>query len=185
MKFRVILAIMLIGSLLGGCARSGVEANGYQASAQPYLLDSGDQLRIVVFGQDDLSNTYAVDSGGKLAMPLIGAVDARGQTIRQLESNIEGRLRNGYLRSPDVTVEIAAYRPFFIMGEVKTPGQYPYVNAMTVQTAVAIAGGFTERANKRQVEITRQAGDKLVLGEAGMAGGVRPGDTIYVKERLF
>ncbi len=110
---------------------------------EPYTLDSGDRLRIVVFGQDGLSNSYLVDASGYIDMPLIGPVLARGATAGQLSSRIGDKLRQGYVNDPHIAVEIEAYRPFFILGEVTQPGQYPYVADMTVETAVAIAGGFS------------------------------------------
>jgi polysaccharide biosynthesis/export protein len=111
----------------------------YDAS---YHLDAGDRLRVVIYGQEGLTNTYAIDAGGAITMTLIGAVPARGRTTAGLASDIAGRLRNGYIREPSVAVEIEACRPFFILGEVAAPGQYPYVPNMTVESAVAIAGGF-------------------------------------------
>ena len=116
----------------------------------PYTLDSGDKLRIVVFGQDALSNNYTVDAQGAVSLPLVGAVEARGLTTAQLGGAIAGRLKSGYVRDPSVAVEIETYRPFFVLGEVTFPGQYPYVPNMTVENAIAIAGGFTPRASKRQ-----------------------------------
>ena len=116
----------------------------------PYTLDSGDKLRIVVFGQDALSNNYTVDAQGAVSLPLVGAIEARGLTTAQLGSAIAGRLKSGYVRDPSVAVEIDTYRPFFVLGEVTFPGQYPYVPNMTVENAIAIAGGFTPRALQRQ-----------------------------------
>jgi polysaccharide export outer membrane protein len=107
-----------------------------------YRLDAGDRLRVVVYGQEGLTNTYAIDAGGSITMPLIGAVRARGLTPAGLAAEITGKLRNGYIREPSVAVEIEAYRPFFILGEVAAPGQYPNVPNMSVESAVAIAGGF-------------------------------------------
>ena len=109
----------------------------------PYTLDAGDRLRIVVFGQDGLTNSYVVGAGGYIDMPLIGSVAARGMTPDQLAGRISEKLRDGFIREPHVAVEIESYRPFFILGEVTQPGQYPYVANMTAETAVAIAGGFT------------------------------------------
>ena len=120
-----------------------------------YTLDAGDRLRIVVFGQEGLTNSYAVDASGHIAMPLIGSVLARGATTDQLSRRIADKLRQGYIREPHVAVEIEAYRPFFILGEVTQPGQYPYVANMTVETAVAIAGGFAPRAFRQTVIVTR------------------------------
>ena len=151
----------------------------------PYTLDSGDKLRIVVFGQDTLSNNYTVDAQGTVSLPLVGAVEARGLTTSQLGSAIAGRLRSGYVRDPSVAVEIETYRPFFVLGEVTFPGQYPYVPNMTVENAIAIAGGFTPRAAKDKVSITRKvqgAPSRLVLP---LRYPLRPGDTIEVSERWF
>jgi polysaccharide export outer membrane protein len=151
----------------------------------PYTLDSGDKLRIVVFGQDTLSNNYTVDAQGTVSLPLVGAVEARGLTTSQLGSAIAARLRSGYVRDPSVAVEIDTYRPFFVLGEVTFPGQYPYVPNMTVENAIAIAGGFTPRAAKDKVTITRKvqgAPSRFVLP---LRYPLRPGDTIEVSERWF
>jgi polysaccharide biosynthesis/export protein len=151
----------------------------------PYTLDSGDRLRVVVFGQDGLSNSYAVDAGGKITMPLIGALRARGMTTPQVSETIATRLRQGYIREPHVAVEVELYRPFFILGEVTTPGQFAYVPDMTVETAVAVAGGFTPRALRSRVELHRQVEGQAVAGVVPVGYPVRPGDTIVVAERWF
>lgn len=151
----------------------------------PYRLDSGDKLRVVVFGQENLSRVYTVDGGGFISMPLIGAVQARGLTTFSLEKDIAGQLRTKYVKDPKVTVEIQTYRPFFILGEVKNPGQFAYVNDMSVQTAVAIAGGYTERARESKVKITRSINGRDVTFKAGKEYGIKPGDTIDVTERFF
>ena len=119
-----------------------------------YHLDAGDKLRVVVYGQEGLTNTYAIDAGGSITMPLIGSVPARGRTTAGLASEIAIKLRNGFIRDPSVAVEIESYRPFFILGEVAAPGQYPYVPNMTVESAVAIAGGFSPRARRDRVTVT-------------------------------
>jgi len=155
------------------------------AADRAYTLDSGDKLRIVVFGQDGLSSSYAVDAGGNVTMPLIGAVRARGLTTAQLAQTITASLRDGFIREPHVAVEIEAHRPFFILGEVTAPGQYPYVANMSVETAVAIAGGFTPRAQKSRVEISRPFQGEIVRSVAPLSATVRPGDTIVVGERWF
>ena len=150
-----------------------------------YRLDAGDKLRVVVFGQDGLTNTYAIDAGGAITMPLIGAVPARGQTPAGLAADITGRLRRGYIREPSVAVEIESYRPFFILGEVAAPGQYPYVPNMSVESAVAIAGGFSPRARRDTVTLTHtdEAGPLRTLVPLGTA--INPGDTVLVGERWF
>ena len=151
----------------------------------PYTLDSGDRLRIVVFGQDGLSNSYIVDASGHIAMPLIGSVMARGASTDELSSRIADRLRQGFIKEPHVAVEVEAYRPFFILGEVGQPGQYPFVSDMTAETAVAIAGGFGARAYRRTVIVTRTINGQPVRLTVPVNFPIRPGDTINVQERWF
>jgi polysaccharide export outer membrane protein len=151
----------------------------------PYTLDSGDKLRIVVFGQDTLSNNYTVDAQGQVNMPLIGGVPARGTTTSQLSAAIASRLKRSFIRDPSVTADVEVYRPFFVLGEVVFPGQYPYVPSMTVENAVAIAGGFTPRASKDKVTVTRQVQGTPARYSLPLLIPVRPGDTITVSERWF
>ena len=150
-----------------------------------YRLDAGDRLRIVVYGQEGLTNTYAIDAGGSITMPLIGAVRARGLTPAGLAAEITGKLRNGYIREPSVAVEIEAYRPFFILGEVAAPGQYPYVPNMSVESAVAIAGGFSPRAKRDRVTLTHSDGQGSVRVIVPLGTPISPGDTVLVGERWF
>jgi polysaccharide export outer membrane protein len=161
---------------------------GY-ASASPYqpsyTLDAGDKLRIVVFGQEGLTNSYVVDAGGNINMPLVGTLPVRGVTTQQLATLITRGLKLVSVRVPHVSVEVEAYRPFFILGEVNTPGQYPYVANMTAEAAVAIAGGFSPRADKKKVELTRNAPGQQVHGQVPLSYPLRPGDTVVVKERWF
>jgi polysaccharide export outer membrane protein len=151
----------------------------------PYTLDAGDKLRIVVFGQDTLTNSYAVDASGAVTMPLIGRVMARGLTTSQLSGAITGRLKTSFIRDPSVAIEVELYRPFFVLGEVTFPGQYPYVPHMTVENAVAIAGGFTPRGYKFDVTVTRRTPDGPLKFSLPLSATVRPGDTITVGERWF
>lgn len=176
--------MVLCAIALGGCANwtrapLAADANG------PYLLDSGDKLRILVFGQEPLSNAYAVDAGGKITMPLIGAVQARGLSTEALAQAVAVRLRQGYVREPHVAVEVEIYRPFFVMGEITTPGQFPFVPGMTAENAVAIAGGFTPRADRKQVELHRLINAQVMRATVPLDYPVRPGDTILVAERWF
>ena len=154
----------------------------YDAS---YHLDAGDKLRVVVYGQEGLTNTYAIDAAGSITVPLIGSVPARGRTPAGLAAEISGKLRGGFIRDPSVAVEIEAYRPFFILGEVAAPGQYPYVPNMTVESAVAIAGGFSPRARRDRVTVTHTdaAGTERYVVPPGTP--VSPGDTVLVGERWF
>ena len=151
----------------------------------PYTLDSGDKLRIVVFGQDAISNNYTVDAQGQVNLPLVGAVEARGMTTAQLGGAITARLKSGYVRDPSVAVEIDTYRPFFVLGEVTYPGQYPFVPNMTVENAIAIAGGFTPRASRDKVTITRKVQGVPARYALPLRYPLRPGDTIEVSERWF
>src|SRR5437763_16677559 len=150
-----------------------------------YRLDAGDRLRIVIYGQEGLTNTYAIDAGGSITLPLIGSVPARGRTPAGLAAEITARLRNGYIREPSVAVEIEASRPFFILGEVAAPGQYPYVPNRTVESAVAIAGGFSPRARRDRVTVTHT--DASGTGRYAVPPGTSlgPGDTVLVGERWF
>jgi polysaccharide biosynthesis/export protein len=168
-------------------AAAPINAAAYapEPSNKPYTLDSGDRLRVVVFGQDGLSNSYLVDASGHIAMPLIGSVSARGLTTDELSSRIGERLRQGFVREPHVAVEVEAYRPFFILGEVTQPGQYPYVADMTVETAVAIAGGFGPRAYRQTVVVTRIVNGRQTHTTVPTGYALRPGDTVNVQERWF
>lgn len=157
----------------------------HEAIGQPYMLDAGDRLRVTVFGQGDLTNAYAVDQSGYISFPLVGAVPARGRTVRQVEREIAQKLRQGFLRDPDVSVQVDRYRPVFVMGEVGSAGQYSYVPGMTVQTAIASAGGFSARANQANADITRHINGRVMTGRVPISDPILPGDTIYVRERLF
>ncbi len=152
---------------------------------EPYTLDAGDRLRVVVFGQDGISNSYIVDAGGNITLPLIGTVSARGYTTQQLAQTISERLKHGYVREPHVSVEIEQARPFFILGEVTLPGQYPYIANMTVETAIAVAGGFGPRASKSKVQLTRNLPGQQMRADVPLNFPLRPGDTLVVKERWF
>jgi polysaccharide export outer membrane protein len=150
-----------------------------------YRLDAGDRLRIVVYGQEGLTNSYAIDAGGAITMPLIGGVPARGRTVAGLAAEVSGRLRNGFIREPSVAVEIESYRPFFILGEVAAPGQYPYVPNMSVESAVAIAGGFSPRARRDRVTLTHPDAGGLLRAVVPLGTPLSPGDTVLVGERWF
>ena len=151
----------------------------------PYHLDAGDRLRVVVYGQEGLTNTYSISAGGTITMPLIGPVLARGRTPHGLAADIGARLRNGYIREPSVAVEVEAYRPFFILGEVQAPGQYPYVPNMTAESAVAIAGGFSPRARKDRVTLTHTDASGASRTTVPPGTPISPGDTVLVAERWF
>lgn len=148
-----------------------------------YTLGPGDAVKVTVFGEEDLSGTVSVDAAGRLALPLIGDVPVRDLTLPQAEAAVTARLADGYLKQPHVALEVVNYRPFYILGEVRNPGEYPYAAGMTVMKAAALAGGFTYRADEDDVEITTtDGGDPR---EAAVDSAVMPGDTIVVGERFF
>ena len=183
----ILICSFAMTCFLGGCALPGAYRPELYATAPdaPYALAAGDRLRVIVFGQDALSNVYAVDGVGRISMPLIGSVPVLGHDPASVEREIAARLRAGFVRDPRVSVEVEAFRPFFVLGEVTTAGQYPYVEGMTAQMAVAIAGGFNPRAYQSAVDMTRIIGGRPVTGRVPLEAPVRPGDTITVRERIF
>ena len=181
MRLRFLPAALLagLGFALAACNQSPTVGPVVHAElVSPYRLDSGDQLRIIVYGQADLTNTYVVDQAGAITVPLIGSVPARGQTTADMQAAIAARLRNGYVRDPNVSVEVDRYRPFFAMGEVASAGQYSYVPGMTVQQAIAVAGGFGPRADKSSVQVTRSIDGHVETAPLGLSEPVAPGDTL-------
>lgn len=187
MQRRAFLGLALLG--LAACAPrqrlASIPTSVPDGLDGPYRLDSGDKLRVTVFEQTTLSGTFSIDQAGYIAYPLIGSVPARGLTTQELAGALTRGLKKGFLTNPDVTVEVDTYRPFFIMGEVRNPGQYTYVNAMTIETAVAIAGGFTSRADERHIDVSRRLNGKTYAGTLSPGALVRPGDVIKVAQRLF
>ncbi|QOF72177.1 polysaccharide export protein [Aminobacter sp. SR38] len=178
-----LLAAMLVVS---GCSSyRPAPAAFHEVLDQPYRLGAGDRIRVTVFEQESLTNTYSVDQSGYISFPLVGGVPARGYTAQEVEKALAAKLRQGYLRDPDVSVEVDRYRPIFVMGEVGAAGQYSYVPGLTVQKAVAMAGGYSARANQGNVDITRDINGKVMTGRVLTTDPLLPGDTVYVRERLF
>jgi len=185
MHVRVLLAVLVV-AVLAGCGGPNVAQTVEVPPAEPYRLDNGDQLRITVFGQEAMTGEYVVDGSGFISMPLLSQVEARGRTAQELEQQISQRLvSEGFLVNPSVNVQILTYRPFFILGEVAQPGQFNYIENMTVLTAVAMAGGFTHRANTDGFTITRKIANKVIEARAQRNTIVQPGDVIYVHERIL
>ena len=182
----LLVLFSLMAAYLAGCSgyRPAPEAF-HEALNHPYVLGEGDRVRVTVFDQPGLSNTFNVDQSGYISFPLVGAIPARGLTVQQLEGRIAQSLQAGYIRNPDVSVEVDQYRPIFVMGEVGASGQYSYVPGMTAQKAIAAAGGFSARANQGSVDITRQVNGQLMTGRVLITDPLLPGDTIYVRERLL
>lgn len=195
--FRKLGLLALCSVILNGCVSptSGTSQWARNTVVQPatqlttgtagYRIGAGDRLRIRIFGEPALSGQYAVDGAGNISMPLISNISVDGQTTPEIQTAITRRLRRKYLKNPSVAVEVLTFRPFFILGEVRRAGQYPYVNGMTVHSAVAIAGGFSERAYERRVRVTRQTAQGPVRLKLKRNDSVLPGDTIYVTERFF
>lgn len=181
-----LLSVLAAAQALAACSGYRPAPAAFHASiAQPYRLGAGDRIRVTVFEQEGLTNTYSVDQSGYVAFPLVGNVPARGHTVQEMEAALAAQLRQGYLRDPDVSVEVDRYRPIFVMGEVGSAGQYSYVPGLTAQKAIAVAGGFSPRANQANVDITRDINGKVMTGRVLTSDPVLPGDTIYVRERLF
>ncbi len=150
-----------------------------------YQLGAGDKVRVVVFGEDNLGGDYDVDGSGFMRLPLIGQVKAGGLTVRDFEGEIKTKLDDGFMKDAKVSVAVVSYRPFYIIGEVNKPGEYPYVNDMSVLNAVALAGGYTYRANDTEVYIQRNGQSKEKSFPADQTTKVQPGDIVRVPERFF
>jgi polysaccharide biosynthesis/export protein len=155
------------------------------AANAPYTLDSGDRVRVFVYGQPNLSHIYPVDAAGAIAVPLIGSVNARGLTTVGLGQNIAARLGGSFVKDPQVAVELALARPFYILGEVRSPGPYAFEPGLTLEAAVAVAGGFSPRASQRGARLTRRVHGVPNEIRAAMNEAIRPGDTITIEERWF
>lgn len=175
--------------LLGGCADAGappISPADVAVGLESYRLGAGDRVRVTVFNEPSLTGEYNITPGGALAFPLIGVVSAGGRTIDALQQELAAKLGEGYVNDPRVSIEVLTYRPFYILGEVNQPGEYSYASGMTVEQAIARAGGFTYRANEKTVFLRRQTGSSesaVPLRSAQVA--VLPGDTIRVGERYF
>ena len=150
-----------------------------------YRLGAGDELRLIVFDEEELSGEFMVGGAGTVALPLIGDVEAEGLTLAQFQEAVEQKLANGYLNDPRVSVEVLNYRPYFILGEVNTPGEYPYREGLTVLNAVATAEGFSYRADSKRVFIKRGGADGEREYQLTPETRIQPGDTIRIPERFF
>ena len=154
-------------------------------SAENYMLGPGDKLRIMVFGEDTLTGEFSVSGGGQISFPLIGDVQAGGRSVAQVRASIESALRNGYLKDPRVSAEVLTFRPYYILGEVAKPGEYPYSDGITVTNAVATAGGFSYRADRAFVFLKRTTASKEIKVRLTQELKLLPGDTVRVGERWF
>ena len=194
LTLRSFLAMMALalGLMVSACGTTSPTAGARDAGvttqsqiATAYTLGSSDRLRVTVFGHPTLSGEFEVDGTGAISMPLIGQVAAVGLSTVNLENAIATKLSDGYVLDPRVSVEVINYRPYYILGEVGRPGEYPYTSGLTVQNAVAAAGGFSYRANKRVVYIKSMDSSQEVAYDLTPATVVKPGDTIRIGERIF
>ena len=188
--FMLALAACLTVGALSGAAQAQQPVIGdapVSASAQSmdYLLGPGDKVRVTVFGEQSLSGEFFVTGSGLMSLPLIGELKAGGMTVGQFQSAVQEKLKDGYLKDPRVSAEVLTFRPFYILGEVEKPGTYPYTSGLTVLNAVATAGGFTYRADKKSVWIKHNGETEEKKGELTPSTGVAPGDTIRIGERFF
>ena len=192
-KLAMLVLLALTAAGLSACAATSSKPADVVGSAEApevlptpeYQLGSGDRVRVIVFRHEDLSGEFQLDGTGRFAMPLVGTINANGLTTRQLEEAIQKAYHDGeYLIEPQVNVEVTNFRPFYITGEVNRPGSYEYVDGMTVDQAISLAGGFGYRAAKDEVMIKRGGSS---APSAIVAGGQRvsPGDIIEVPERFF
>jgi polysaccharide export outer membrane protein len=180
---RVRLPIVLIFAVMVTWVTGGAWA---QDTQQPvYTLGSGDKVRVTVFNEEDLSGEFEVSGEGGISLPMLGSIDVKGKNLRQVERDIEALLRDGFLKNPRVSIDVLNYRPFYILGEVKKPGSYPYVNGMTVLNAVALGGGFTYRAKEDKITIIRATDRERKPQTVTPETVVLPGDVVRVEERFF
>jgi len=170
-------------AILAGCAQSPPPLPG--TAAGQYRLNTGDTVRILVYNQQSLSNDFTVGDDGTISVPMLGAVTARGATVQELERNLYDKLNDGILVKPGVSVQLAQSRPIFVVGEVGKPGQYPYLAKLNVLAAVAVAGGFTVRADRSRVTVVRAVKDRPSEWTAGVLADLQPGDVVIVREQLF
>lgn len=189
-------AVMATLGLAAGCAPTGdidelppsafaTDASAAGPDARNYSLGTGDRVKVTVFGHEDLSGEFEIDGSGRIAMPLIQEIEAASRSARDLEEQITDRLDPEYIKNPRVSVEVMDYRPFYILGEVKQPGSYPYVSGMSAWNAIALAGGFTYRAKEDYVTLRRAGDESGAKRKVPLNTAVLPGDVLQVDERFF
>lgn len=188
MKFISVAFAGAVALVLAACASgpvSGDPVDAAPAGLNGYRLGAGDEIKVTVYGEPDLSGNFVVDGGGEIAMSLIGQVPVATLTLIEASNEMQARLKDGYLRDPKVTAELVKGRPYYILGEVNKPGEYPFVSGLTVMNAIASAGDFTYRADK--VRILVKSVDSPNEREIALTPttSVRPGDTIRIRERFF
>lgn len=178
---------MMAATLLNGCATSTPKLTpDVPGKIATYTLNAGDRVRITVFNEPALSGEYAVTGDGNVSFPLIGNVPVTGKSIQQTQDLLGRQLGAGYVKDPRITIEVINYRPYYLLGEVGKPGQYPFAVGLTITQAIAVAGGFSYRANQKTIFVKR-AGDNVErkIDVSKNVAYIQPGDTIRVGERYF
>lgn len=183
--FCLVLFLAGCSAASGPIVSTGERYAPIEAGSENYRLNAGDKIKVTVFNEETLSGEFSVGSEGTVSLPLIGEVVAKDKSPQELASEVQSRLADGYLREPKVSIEVSAYRPFFILGEVESPGQYPYASGMTVMNAIATAQGFTPRAERKVAFIRRAGAASEVAMKLTPDLRVYPGDTIRLGERYF
>lgn len=185
-QLRLLTATLAMCLAISACTPGGDLPPLPASAASTYTLGPGDRLRVITYGEDQLTGDFTVNDSGSIEVPLLGSVHAQGITVSELQADLTSSLqRRGLLRTPSVSVEVSTYRPIFALGEVTKPGPYPYQPHMSVITAIAVAGGFTYRAVKSRVSITRSVDGLTTVYQATPESTVAPGDVINVFERSF
>ena len=177
------LALGLAAAL--ACAMPALADSSPAYGGMDYRLGSGDKIHVTVYDEADLSGDFQVDATGLIRLPLIGQIKAGGLTAQEVESGIAAALAQGYLNDPKVAVEITTYRPFYIVGEILKPGEYPYANGMTASSAVALAGGYTSKAVESVIYVRHQGENQERRLAATDATAIRPGDVVRVDSTTF
>jgi polysaccharide export outer membrane protein len=177
------LFLLLVLLPLGACSLNGKTTTYSLEPRNVYTLGGGDVIRVKVYGDETVTGTYKVDDAGTVSMPLVGQLPVAGMTTAQTAGAIAAALANGFVRNPDVAVEIETYRPFFIQGAVRGGGQFPYVSGMTVRAAVSTAGGYSDTAQRQRATIYRKVGGTMQKSVVDLDFPIYPGDTIVISER--
>lgn len=185
-----VFCLLIFGLVLAACETTTIASGEGPVSqttreATEYKLGPSDQLRVIVFGEEDLSGEFVIDNSGYVSLPLIGEVKASDKSIREFQIAVQNKLLDGYLKDPRVSAEVLNFRPYYILGEVENSGEYPFSGNLTVLNAVATAGGFTYRANKKVVFIKRAGEQTENQYPLTVSTPVQPGDTVRIAERLF
>ena len=175
--------LLLVLLPLAACSLNGKTTTYSLEPRSVYTLGGGDTIRVKVYGDETVTGSYKVDDAGTVSMPLIGQVQVSGRTTAQTAAVIAAQLANGFVRNPDVAVEVETYRPFFIQGAVKGGGQFPYVSGMTIRAAVSTAGGYSDTAQRQRATIYRKVGGNMQKSVVDLDFPIFPGDTIVISER--